>query len=267
MKFLLNEHIVFDFDTSTIFTEESPDDPIQISNPAKRLLYLLLSHSGEVVCREVLFKKVWDDFGMVSSNNNLNQCISKLRRILRHFNQNEEIIITVPKVGFMLNKQIVVEELVDHAPPIANTSAIISDCPTVKLSQYHRQHFAPGLWTCIFAACCVSISLILLITFLFFNSSHHQDELLIGSARTCAVRIAENAADLATLSSFKKDVLQSLQQLNLHCNHDQYILLVRNESLTSRTLGVSRYSPLLCEKIISNESDICLKIQISTILK
>ncbi|WP_222864789.1 winged helix-turn-helix domain-containing protein, partial [Serratia marcescens] len=72
MKFLFNKHVIFDSDSGLLAVHDEQDDPVQISNPTKRLLLLLLHHQGEVVNRELIFKKVWDDFGMVSSNNNLN---------------------------------------------------------------------------------------------------------------------------------------------------------------------------------------------------
>lgn len=80
MKYRFNDHILFDADTRTLSPTDFSDDPISISSPSKRLLLLLIAHHGEAVGRELIFKKVWDDYGMVSSNNNLNQCVSKLRR-------------------------------------------------------------------------------------------------------------------------------------------------------------------------------------------
>ena len=85
MKFIMNKQIIFDSDMSTLGLEGSQDELIQISNPTKRLLLLLIAHKGEAIKREVIFKKVWDDYGMVSSNNNLNQCVSKLRKIMKNF--------------------------------------------------------------------------------------------------------------------------------------------------------------------------------------
>ncbi|MFD2021246.1 transcriptional regulator [Pseudocitrobacter faecalis] len=89
MRFLFNKQVIFDADSGTLFLADTPDDAVQISNPTKRLLLLLTCHQGEVINREIIFKKVWDDFGMVSSNNNLNHCISKLRRILRNLGLEE----------------------------------------------------------------------------------------------------------------------------------------------------------------------------------
>lgn len=109
MKYRFNDHILFDADTRTLSPTDFSDDPISISSPSKRLLLLLIAHHGEAVGRELIFKKVWDDYGMVSSNNNLNQCVSKLRRVIKNLGVEEEVIVTVPKVGFMLRDEITIE--------------------------------------------------------------------------------------------------------------------------------------------------------------
>ncbi|EOH8097145.1 transcriptional regulator, partial [Salmonella enterica subsp. enterica serovar Newport] len=59
--------------------------------------------------RDTLFKTVWDDNGMRSSNSNLNQYISILRKQLVQVGLPENIIITVPRVGFMFNPDIDVQ--------------------------------------------------------------------------------------------------------------------------------------------------------------
>lgn len=113
MKYRFNDHILFDADTRTLSPTDFSDDPISISSPSKRLLLLLIAHHGEAVGRELIFKKVWDDYGMVSSNNNLNQCVSKLRRVIKNLGVEDEVIVTVPKVGFMLRDEITIESYED----------------------------------------------------------------------------------------------------------------------------------------------------------
>lgn len=256
MKIILNHHIVFDFDAGTVTSAESQDDPIQISNPAKRLLYLLLSHPGEVVSREMLFKKVWDDFGMVSSNNNLNQCISKLRRILRNFNQDNEIIITVPKVGFMLHRQVIVEELTENSSPVANES-LLATLPSTQIAtvrptrQFPHRYLFYGLFTATVFALIIGASII------WFNLSYQHSELYIGQAGNCNVKTAENIPNVITNPATKNALLRSVQRLNLDCRREQYILLMRSEPSHSRNWDISRYHLLVCEQIAESGPDIC----------
>ena len=54
-----------------------------LSNPACRLLIVFLEHNHQQVSREILLEKVWEDFGLVSSESSLNNSISSLRRGLR----------------------------------------------------------------------------------------------------------------------------------------------------------------------------------------
>lgn len=262
MKIMLNHHIFFDFDVGTVFSAESQDDPIQISNPAKRLLYLLLTHPGEVVSREILFKKVWDDFGMVSSNNNLNQCISKLRRVLRHFNPDHEIIITVPKVGFMLHREAVIEELAEqHATTLHDNSIAAPQHPAITTT--FRAINLPRRRYSRYALFFVTLFLLIMISAssIWLYESYQQKELFIGTADNCAVKVVDNSEHFGSTPDVKKALLHAIQRLNLHCSSEQYILLTRNESLNARGRDVSRYQLLFCEKIAVSKFDVCWAIQ------
>jgi DNA-binding winged helix-turn-helix (wHTH) protein len=84
---------------------------------------LLIAHQGEAIKREVIFKKVWDDYGMVSSNNNLNQCVSKLRKIMKMLGMEDEVIVTVPKIGFMLHQHVDVEKRLEPVDILMETAA------------------------------------------------------------------------------------------------------------------------------------------------
>ncbi|HFI5583197.1 TPA: transcriptional regulator [Raoultella ornithinolytica] len=70
-----------------------------LSNPACRLLIVFLEHNHQQVSREILLEKVWEDFGLVSSESSLNNSISSLRRGLRDVGI-DNTIETVPKKGF-----------------------------------------------------------------------------------------------------------------------------------------------------------------------
>lgn len=109
MKYRFNDRVLFDDDSGTLGPSDLSNEPIPISNPAKRLLLLLIAHYGRPVERVVIFKKVWDDYGMISSNNNLNQCVSKLRRVIKVMGIDDEVIATVPRLGFMLRREILIE--------------------------------------------------------------------------------------------------------------------------------------------------------------
>lgn len=93
--------------------------------------------TGDVLSREYLLTEVWDKYGLRGSNSNLNQYIILLRRALAGYGY-DNLIITIPKMGFRLNTDIEIRcepgiarqetvsntdktEALPAAPPIAET--------------------------------------------------------------------------------------------------------------------------------------------------
>lgn len=111
MIYLIENKIIFNVEDNTLSLQNDPDSQVSISNPSRRVLLLLIEQQGIVVQRDILFKKVWDDYGLVSSNNNLNHCISKLRKVINTLGHTDDVIITVPKVGFLLKKEITISAI------------------------------------------------------------------------------------------------------------------------------------------------------------
>lgn len=88
-----------------------PDNSVQLalSNPASQCLHLLIQHHGQVVERDVFFQRVWLSNGSQVTNNNFYQNISLLRRAFKEFGLNDELIITVPKVGIRLSEELKID--------------------------------------------------------------------------------------------------------------------------------------------------------------
>ncbi|AEX50356.1 CadC family transcriptional regulator [Rahnella aquatilis CIP 78.65 = ATCC 33071] len=114
MNYLIENQILFNPEDNTISLPGDSENKIAISNPARRILLLLIEKKGIVVEREIFFKKVWDDYGLTASNNNLNHCISKLRKVMVTLGYPNEFIVTVPKVGFTIRKHIIIEPYFTH---------------------------------------------------------------------------------------------------------------------------------------------------------
>lgn len=104
MEYIINNKVVFD---TTRRTLSSGDKTFVLSNPASRLLSLLLKNNQRVLTRDNIFQHVWEDYGLPASGNSLNNNISILRRKLSALGL-DGIIETIPKQGIQIN----VEELV-----------------------------------------------------------------------------------------------------------------------------------------------------------
>jgi DNA-binding winged helix-turn-helix (wHTH) protein len=111
VQYRIEGDILFCPNTAGFYRNELQDEPISIPSPAARLLSFLIKNKGEIVEREVLLQKVWDDYGMQASNNNLNQCLSTLRRIIKGMGVEKSIIETIPKVGLRIAEDITIEEI------------------------------------------------------------------------------------------------------------------------------------------------------------
>ncbi len=97
------------------------DELVSISSSAARLFTFLIKNKGEIVEREVLLQKVWDDYGLQASNNNLNQCLSTLRRIIKSMGVEKNIIETIPKVGLRIADDVTIEEINDIQKTVKTT--------------------------------------------------------------------------------------------------------------------------------------------------
>lgn len=83
------------------------DDPVAtLSATMNRLLVHLIDRQGEVCSREDILQKVWDAHGLRSSNNSLNRYITELRKLFNNLGFEEEVITTVPRIGFIFSTDI-----------------------------------------------------------------------------------------------------------------------------------------------------------------
>ncbi|HBT4795313.1 TPA: winged helix-turn-helix transcriptional regulator, partial [Klebsiella quasipneumoniae subsp. similipneumoniae] len=95
MRYNINARLIYDATDGTLTLPGSDEPDSQLSITASALLYFFLRHTG-VVSREEVLKKVWDDNGLTSSNSNLNQYLSMLRKTFRHYDI-DNIIVTVSR--------------------------------------------------------------------------------------------------------------------------------------------------------------------------
>ncbi|WP_272539022.1 winged helix-turn-helix domain-containing protein [Providencia sp. PROV197] len=107
MKYLINQHVTYDSNQGLLYTSHV-DDAIKLTTTLNRLLLVLAQNNGEVLDRETLLRRVWEEHNQVVSDNNLNSSISVLRRHLSSF-FDDEIISTIPKVGIKFSANLTFE--------------------------------------------------------------------------------------------------------------------------------------------------------------
>ncbi|CAI2145821.1 winged helix-turn-helix domain-containing protein [Serratia marcescens] len=99
MKFIINKRIRYHEDNSSIDTLDDSAEPIILTATLNRLLALFVKNNNLVLSREHVLEKVWEEHGQVASDNNLNNSMSVLRKILATLGE-EDILVTLPRQGF-----------------------------------------------------------------------------------------------------------------------------------------------------------------------
>ncbi len=115
MRYNINARLIYDATDGTLTLPGNDEPDSQLSITASALLYFFLRHTG-VVSRDEVLKKVWDDNGLTSSNSNLNQYLSMLRKTFRHYDI-DNIIVTVSRGMLQLNQDLSIE-LLDAGPAL-----------------------------------------------------------------------------------------------------------------------------------------------------
>jgi DNA-binding winged helix-turn-helix (wHTH) protein len=113
MRYNINARLIYDATDGTLTLPGSTEPDSQLSITASALLYYFLRHT-DVISRDEVLKKVWDDNGLTSSNSNLNQYLSMLRKTFRHYDI-ENIIVTVSRGMLQLNPELTIAIIDDIA--------------------------------------------------------------------------------------------------------------------------------------------------------
>lgn len=296
MKYRFNDRVLFDGDSGTLGPSDFSDEPTAISNPAKRLLLLLIANYGKPVEREVIFKKVWDDYGMISSNNNLNQCVSKLRRVLKVMEIDDEVIATVPKIGFMLRREIQVDisqEDDGHFTPLipaqtvgdesyvpvesgledeAETDDDVAsvsgadgefDLPTSEeiATPANKKRLGWGL----IATVAGLVFVLGIASTMYATNSLARQEVFLGKAGSCKVFMSTSTQSGVPNSSLSQDILSYVEQRKAECRADEYLLVVRSNQVRSFISGVSRLFFVRCTIVREHKIEFCSGLENDTL--
>lgn len=98
IKYIVNERIIYTPENNTLEEIDGQQAPIVLTATINRLLVLLIKNNEITLSREMLLKQVWENYGQVSSNSNLTNGISFLRKAFYTLGE-QDIIVTEPKLG------------------------------------------------------------------------------------------------------------------------------------------------------------------------
>ncbi|MBP1429065.1 winged helix-turn-helix domain-containing protein, partial [Providencia rettgeri] len=108
--YTIDEKYIFEKNTSLIYSKDDKNQFIELSKPAARLFDEIISLNLKkgLATRDELLTNVWEEYGLVGSNNNLNTYISEIKKKLEQVSIDPKCIVTVPKKGFRLDSHIVI---------------------------------------------------------------------------------------------------------------------------------------------------------------
>ncbi|WMY73541.1 winged helix-turn-helix domain-containing protein [Buttiauxella selenatireducens] len=109
--FIINHSVRFDPRSRTLAPLEKPENKVQLHTPVSECLLLLLTHNGETLSHSYLSEEVWVKKGSYVTPNSLYQNIAAIRRGLKAVGLSEEMLKTVPKMGFQIYASLQEEEL------------------------------------------------------------------------------------------------------------------------------------------------------------
>lgn len=237
MRYNINGRLIYNATDGTLTLAESEEPDTQLSITASALLYFFVRNTG-IVTRDEVLKKVWDDNGLTSSNSNLNQYLSMLRKTFRHYGI-DNIIVTVSRGHLQFNPDVVID-LPQHDPGAEDTPPAPAPAQPAPALITAGTPVAPGPHgTCwYFAGLCLMIIGLLLLVMSFFGEkpsrpialtpiSHSACELLASDEMLRSVAAADYSNNFDTVR----------KRLNLACKKGERFVFFYGDRLETNGLG------------------------------
>lgn len=114
--YIFNGIVEFHPANSTLRHLENQQNIVVLNSPAGRCLLLLIKNKGKVVSQEEFMEEVWLKHGILVSPNTYYQNISILRKGLKKIGFDEEIVVTISRMGLTLSSDIVIEKKETEQP-------------------------------------------------------------------------------------------------------------------------------------------------------
>lgn len=215
MKYIINNTVVFVEDDG-IYLKDSTEVEVKLSSLSSRILSLLIENKGKPVSRDMIYKLVWENYGLAPSNTSLNNNISFLRKSLRDCGV-DDFIITIPKIGISIEKNILIDT-------IKNEEVIT------------KNSMNTGVGTVYFYMLLPVLSLFL---FLFFLGNHNGDKNLslnyIGIINECSTYTL-NKISISDEAHLKENINKFMSDTELKCSSDNILLAnAQGDSLKNKS--------------------------------
>lgn len=106
-KYHINHKVVFEPATRRIYLTNDTAKTATLSVASSRCLHALIKHEGLPLSKDSLLQYAWRQHGVMVTDNSVHQAITAVRKNLRDIGFEENIITTIPRVGYQLNATVV----------------------------------------------------------------------------------------------------------------------------------------------------------------
>lgn len=236
MRYNINGRLIYDATDGTLTLPGSDEVDSQLSITANALLWFFLRHTA-VVSRNEVLKKVWDDNGLTSSNSNLNQYLSMLRKTFRHYDI-DNIIVTVSRGLLQLNPGLTIDML-DASPkpePLPTVESEPNEAATPEEQKAVPTRHARGTCWYLAGGCLLTIALLVVCSFLG-GSELRPITLTQMSHSQCELLASDEMLRSVARTTYGKNFDAVRQRLKLECKPDERFVFFYGDRLETNGLG------------------------------
>lgn len=223
MKFIINKRIIFHEDKSTIELLDDTLEPIMLTATLCRVMSLLVKNNNLLLTREFLLSNAWDEYGKSSSNSNLNNYISMIRKIFNSFGESD-IIVTVPRQGFMFSAGEV--NTVDGESTVSPT---ISPVP-VPAAVVEKKWKPMGL----IALSLLAVAFIMATAYPFFDKYDPVVYRSIGKVDNCTIEVLRASHAIKNVDNKLDEIKPLIESAKFNCNVPAAIYYFNSKMLVGR---------------------------------
>ena len=240
MRYTINARLIYNATDGTLFLPGENEADSQLSITSSALLYFFLRNTG-IVSRDEVLKKVWDDNGLTSSNSNLNQYLSMLRKTFRHYDI-DNIIVTVSRGHLQLNPDMVIGMLDASPEPVPGTDVLQTSEHKPDAVPSEDEQIAPtlharGMCWYLAGVCLLTFALLLIaFSFLAKNGSHPVALTRINHSQ-CELLASDEMLRSVAMTAYVRNFDAVRQRLKLECKPGERFVLFYGDRLETNGLG------------------------------
>lgn len=266
MKYIINKIVVFNSDELTLSLYENNQVVTRLTKPASRLLLELIQNNKKNIARDDLLERVWTTYGFTASNAGLNNYISELRKAFALLGLVNEIIVTIPKLGFRFEADIVLTDTILQPPePMVSQgdsadSEIVEEKMIGKEGSKKRFHLRSLLKNKkIIAFIMLAVSALLIAVLISRYKEHHNyaPYTKVSEFGNCEIYVIGNAE---IDPNSPKKVIDILNDKKIDCVNSDKDVFYSEDRFDSKLQRAELIS--VCSKNSDNHYDNCLNLKI-----